>query len=69
MVCDGAECAYLKVRETQLMPSRRLKFAIKPCLIGMTALALVLAPVSLDLQNLSVKLSTAIAKGGGGGGG
>jgi len=32
-------------------------------------LALNLVPVSLDLQNFSVKPSTAIAKGGGGGGG
>ena len=51
------------------MPKRTLKFATKPCVIGVSALALILAPVSLDSHDFSIKLSTAIAKGGGGGGG
>lgn len=50
------------------MPRRNLKFSFKPCVIGMSALALVIAPVSLDFTDFPVKLSTAIAKGGGGGG-
>ena len=51
------------------MPRRNLKFSFKPCVIGMSALALVIAPVSLDFTDFPVKLSTAIAKGGGGGAG
>jgi hypothetical protein len=57
------------LRKKVLMPRRSFKFSIKPCLIGMSALALVMAPISLDSQNLSIKVSTAIAKGGGGGDG
>ena len=51
------------------MPRRNLKFSFKPCVIGLSALALVIAPVSLDFTDFPVKLSTAIAKGGGGGNG